>query len=65
MDDPPPSIQALADRLDRNYPEVHEDMELLADYGVVYYRETGRAKALVIPYKRVEIEGTVAEAVSA
>jgi predicted transcriptional regulator len=56
------SIQELADRLDRNYPDVHADVSRLADYGIVYYRERGRAKAPVVPYDRVEIEGTVAEA---
>ena len=56
------SIQELADRLDRNYADVHEDVSLLADYGIVYYRESGRSKAPVVPYTRVEIEGTVAEA---
>lgn len=65
IDDAPDSIQALADRLGRNYPEIHEDVEILADYGIVYYREQGRAKAPYIPYKRIEIEGTVAEAVPA
>jgi predicted transcriptional regulator len=65
IDDPPESIQELTDRLDRNYPEVHEDVELLVEYGIVYYREQGHAKAPVIPYRRVEIEGTVAEAVPA
>jgi len=64
IDDAPDSIQSLADRLGRNYPEVHEDVEILADYGIVYYREQGRSKAPYIPYKRIEIEGTVAEAVS-
>jgi predicted transcriptional regulator len=62
IDEPAPSIRALADRLERSYADVHEDLETLADYGVVYYREEGRSKAPVVPYTSVEIEGTVAEA---
>lgn len=62
MDGNPPSIQALADQLERNYPDIYEDLELLAEYGIVYFREAGRAKAPYIPYKRIEIQGTIAEA---
>lgn len=52
--DPPESIRALADRLDRAASDVHEDVHLLAEYNIVYFEQDGRARAPYIPYDRVE-----------
>lgn len=54
--DPPESIRRLAERLDRNPSEVTSDVNLLGEYGIVYFAESGRAKAPVVPYDEVRIE---------
>lgn len=54
--DPPESIRRLAERLDRNPSEVTSDVNLLEEYGIVYFVESGRAKAPVVPYDEVRIE---------
>ena len=56
MADPPKSIRALADRLDRDVRDVHDDLSLLADYRIVHFREAGRAKQPFVPYETVRIE---------
>lgn len=57
--EPAESIQDLADRVDRSYPSVHEDLELLADIGVVVFRRRGRAKQPIVPYDRIEYSGVI------
>lgn len=59
MTDPPESIQALADRLERNYADVHADVALLAEHHIVYFETVGRAKRPVIPYETVEFDVAV------
>lgn len=56
MSEPPESIRALADRLDRNYADVHADVTLLAEHRIVYFETDGRAKRPVIPYETVEFD---------
>lgn len=56
MDDPPPSIRSLADRLERDVHDVHDDLHLLADYRIVHFQEDGRTKAPYVPYDTVRIE---------
>jgi predicted transcriptional regulator len=56
MDQPPASIRALADRLDRDVHDVHDDLHLLAEYDIVHFEEDGRAKKPYIPYDTVRIE---------
>lgn len=53
------SITALADRLDRNYSAVHEDIEVLAEYGIVQFREAGQSKQPFVPYETIEFDVTV------
>jgi predicted transcriptional regulator len=55
MEGSPESIRALATRLDRNVSDVHEDVSLLAEYGVVELRENGRAKRPVVPFDSIEL----------
>ena len=59
MTEPPASISALADRLERDYHDVYDDLDLLADYGIVRFRTDGRAKQPYVPYERVEFRGTI------
>jgi len=56
MTAPPDSISDLAERLDRNYSEIHGDVEVLADHDIVYFDTDGRAKKPVIPYERVRVD---------
>jgi len=56
MTDTPESISALADRLDRNYADVHSDIGVLADHHIVYFETDGQSKRPVIPYDRVRVD---------
>jgi predicted transcriptional regulator len=56
MEHPPESIRALADRLDRDVHDVHDDLHLLADYDIVHFETAGRAKQPYVPYETVRIE---------
>ena len=56
MEHPPESIRALADRLDRDVHDVHDDLHLLAEYDVIHFEENGRAKKPYVPYDTVRIE---------
>lgn len=55
-DDAADSISALAADLDRNYRTVHEDVTLLADYGLLFTIEEGRAKRPYLPYDRIHLD---------
>jgi len=57
--DPPGSISALADRLDRNYSDVHSDVEILVEHGIAMLVEAGRSKRPVIPYDEIVIDATL------
>jgi predicted transcriptional regulator len=50
------SISALSDILDRDYRAVHEDVTLLADYGLVFIIEEGQPKRPYLPYKRIHLD---------
>ena len=56
MAETPESISDLTDRLDRNYADVHGDVQVLADHHVVYFDTDGRSKRPVIPYDRVHLD---------
>jgi len=56
MEHPPESIRALADRLDRDVHDVHDDLHLLAEYDIIHFEEDGRAKKPYVPYDTVRIE---------
>lgn len=53
------SIRELAKLLDRNPSEVHEDVHTLEEYGVVEFREEGRAKKPIVPYEDIDISVTL------
>jgi len=50
------SISALAEELDRDYRTVHDDVSLLADYGLLFIVEDGQAKRPYLPYERVHLD---------
>ncbi len=50
------SISALAENLDRDYSAVHDDVSLLADYGLVFLIEEGQSKRPYLPYERVHLD---------
>ena len=50
------SISALAEALDRDYRSIHEDVTLLADYGLVFIVEEGQSKRPYLPYKRIHLD---------
>lgn len=61
LDESATSITALADRLDRSYSVVHDDVNVLAEYGIVKFRggDTGQARGVIVPYETVEIDVTI------
>lgn len=56
MDAPAESMRDLADRLDRDVRQVHDDLQLLSEYRIVHFREEGGAKKPYVPYDTVKIE---------
>ncbi|TKX72744.1 hypothetical protein EXE46_15440 [Halorubrum sp. GN11_10-6_MGM] len=51
------SISALAETLDRDYKTVHDDVTLLAEYGVMFLVEDDdRAKRPYLPYGRIRLD---------
>lgn len=56
MQDPAPSISALADRLGRSYAAVHDDVEILVEAGIVHRHDNAGSTALVVPYEEVMVD---------
>jgi predicted transcriptional regulator len=56
MDAPAESMRDLADRLDRDVRQVHDDLQILSEYRIVHFREEGGAKKPFVPYATVKIE---------
>ena len=52
------SILAVADAVGRSYKNVHDDLETLAEYGVVRFDDSarGRSRRPYIPYDNVRVE---------
>ena len=51
------SISALAEALDRDYKTVHDDVTLLAEYGIVFLiADDDRAKRPYLPYERIRLD---------
>lgn len=50
------SIRSLADRLDRDVRQVHDDLQLLAEYRIVHFAEQDGAKQPFVPYETISIE---------
>jgi predicted transcriptional regulator len=56
MDAPAGSMRALAERLDRDIRQVHDDLQVLSEYRIVHFTEEGGAKKPFVPYDTVTIE---------
>ena len=56
MDAPAESMRNLADRLDRDVRQVHDDLQFLSEYRIVHFREEDGAKKPFVPYDTVKIE---------
>ncbi|MFB6208736.1 MAG: transcriptional regulator [Candidatus Nanohaloarchaea archaeon] len=56
IENPPGSIRKLAENLDRGLREVHEDVKLMENYGIIQTEEDGNTKKPRIPYDRIHIE---------
>jgi len=52
----PGSIRELARLVERNPPEVLENVNELADYGLLEFEEDGRAKRPVVWYDEIDID---------
>lgn len=52
----PGSIRELARLVERNPPEVLENVNELADYGLVELEENGRAKRPVVWYDEIDVD---------
>lgn len=61
MDERAESIRGLADRLDRDVRQVHDDLQLLAEYRIVHFAERGGAKQPFVPYETVQIHVELGE----
>jgi predicted transcriptional regulator len=56
MDEPADSIRNLSTRLERDVRQIHDDVSLLAEYGIVRFKQDGRAKKPYVPYETIRIE---------
>ncbi|GAA0547673.1 transcriptional regulator [Halorubrum ejinorense] len=56
MDAPAESMRDLAERLDRDVRQVHDDLQILNEYRIVHFREEDGAKKPFVPYNTVSIE---------
>ena len=50
------SIAALAAAIDRAYRTVHDDVTLLADYGLLFVVEDGQSRRPYLPYERIHLD---------
>lgn len=55
MGDLPDSIRQLAERLERDVKSVHDDLQVLAEYDIVHFKQAGRAKRPFVPYDTIEV----------
>lgn len=56
LEAPAESIRDLADRLDRDVRQVHDDLQILTKYRIVHFREEAGDKKPYVPYDTVRIE---------
>ncbi|WP_101296923.1 HVO_A0114 family putative DNA-binding protein [Halegenticoccus soli] len=54
--EPPAHIQDLAERVGRTRFEVAGDLDVLAEYGIVRYRDDEESEMPYVPYDEVRIE---------
>ena len=58
-DHEPESIRELARAVDRHPPEVTDNINELADFGLVELKDEGRAKRPTLWYDEIEVEGDI------
>lgn len=51
----PDSIRQLAERLERDVKTIHNDLQILAEYDIVHFKQAGRAKRPFVPYDTIEV----------
>lgn len=59
MAEPAESITALAERVGRATSDVHDDLNVLADEGIVHFERDGRRVRPTIPYDEIHIDITL------
>ena len=59
MDEPADSISALAKRLNRSYSVVHEEVEVLAEYGIIKFRGDTSDRAPFVLYESIDVSLTI------
>jgi predicted transcriptional regulator len=52
----PESIRGLARLVERDVSVVHDDLELLADHGIVDFHQEGRSKRPTVAYEEIHID---------
>jgi len=52
----PESITAFAETLERDYRTVHDDVTLLADYGLLFLVEEGQSRRPYLPYTQIHLD---------
>jgi predicted transcriptional regulator len=52
----PESIRELARLIERDVSVVHDDLELLADHGIVEFQQEGRNKRPTVAYEEIRID---------
>lgn len=55
----PASIRELARLVDRHPPEVTDNVDELADYGLIELEQDGRSKRPSVWYDEIEVEGDI------
>ena len=50
------SITGLAEKLERDYRTVHDDVSLLEDYGLLFIIDEGQTKRPYVPYERIHLD---------
>lgn len=55
----PDSIRQLAERVDRDVKNVHDDLQVLTDRDIVFFEQAGRAKQPFVPYDAIEVALTI------
>jgi predicted transcriptional regulator len=59
MNDSAESITALAERLGRSYSVVHDDVELLAEHGLIKFHQDSQSKRPFVPYETIKFDVTI------
>lgn len=62
MNEKPESITQLAEKLDRDRKEVHQDLKLLEKNKIIFFKKQGRKKKPVMPYKDIKVDYSITKA---